>query len=92
MSDEATPPVSLAVEERFRALATSVSDDDWAKLVKGTADVAMRKLGACGAFDNASPAAIEQAYQLVGQLMVDFTNVSLTCVAQGLVAKEGDKA
>lgn len=87
MSETERDPVSPAVEARFRALAAAVSDDDWGRLVKGTADVALRKLGACGALDEASPEALAQAHQLLGQLLVDYTNVALTCVAQGLEAE-----
>lgn len=92
MSDEEQTPIPPEVDARFRALATAVSDQDWGRLVKGTADVAMRKLANCGALDGASPESMEKAYTLLGELMVDFTNVVLTCVAQGQIAQESGQA
>jgi hypothetical protein len=90
MSDETTPPpLSPAVEARFKALATSVPDADWEKLVAGSTDAVLRRLSGCGALDGASPEALETGYKLVGQLLVDYTNVVLTLVAGGLEAKEG---
>ena len=89
--DDDAPPSSLppAVEARFQALAAAVPEADWQKLVAGSTDALLRRLSTCGALDGATPEALEAGYKLIGQLMVDYTNVVLTVVASGLEAKEG---
>lgn len=86
---DAAPPAA-AVEARFRALASCVPEEDWNKLVSGTAEAILRRLAACGAVDGATQAALETGYRLVGELLVDYTNVVLTSVAAGLETKGGD--
>lgn len=83
---DAGPP-SAAVDARFRALAACVPDEDWNKLVVATTEAVLRRLAACGAVDGATPESIETGYRLVGELLVDYTNVVLTSVAAGLEAK-----
>ncbi len=80
-------PTSAAVEARFRALAASVPDEEWNKLVVATTEAVLRRLAACGAVDGASASSLETGYRLVGELLVDYTNVVLTSVASGLEAK-----
>ena len=81
-------PLSTAVEARFRALAAVVPAEDWQKLVSGTSEVALRRLAACGAVEGASQEALEAGFRLIGELLVDYTNVVLTSVATGLEAQE----
>lgn len=87
----APEPLSPAVEARFRALAAAVPEDDWQKLVSGTTDAVLRRIASAGALDAAAPEALELAYRQIGQLLVDYTNVVLTVVANGL-EKQGERA
>lgn len=76
-------PLDPAVEARFRALACSVDEETWAKLISGTADMVLSRLTAVGLIQEATPEQLLQAREQLGRLLVDFTNVALTCVAQG---------
>jgi hypothetical protein len=69
------------VEARFQRLAALVPQEDWQTLVAGTTDAVFKRLAACGALDAATPETMGVAYNLVGQLLVDYTNVVLTSVA-----------
>lgn len=82
------PAVTPAVDAAFRRLAAVVPEADWDKLVSTTTEALMRRLGTCGVLDGASPEALREAYQQVGRLLVDHTNVTLTCLAAGLAAEE----
>lgn len=81
MSSEQPP--NPAVEARFKQLASAVSNEDWDKLVSVTAERILRRLAGAGLLDEADPAKLQQALQLVGSALVDYTNVALTCVAEG---------
>lgn len=81
-------PVDSSVEERFQRLAGLVPQEDWQKLVAGTTDAVLKRLAGCGALDAATPETMGVAYTLVGQLLVDYTNVVLTSVAAAQVAGE----
>lgn len=83
-----TTPAPEAVEARFRALAAVVPEEDWNKLVSHATQSVMRRLASCGAVDGASQEALEAGLRLVGELLVDYTNVVLTSVAAGLEAQE----
>jgi hypothetical protein len=83
MSTEQTP--NPGVEARFKQLAASVSNEDWDKLVSVTAERILRRLAGAGLVDEADPAKLQQALQLIGSALVDYTNVALTCVAEGEV-------
>ncbi|MEB3328007.1 MAG: hypothetical protein VKQ33_02110 [Candidatus Sericytochromatia bacterium] len=90
MSPDADPaPLTPAAEEAFRQFAASVPDADWDRLVRTTTEAILRRLGACGALDGASPDAMKEAYHLVGELLVAHTNVTLTCLAAARTAADG---
>ncbi|MEB3284117.1 MAG: hypothetical protein VKN33_02370 [Candidatus Sericytochromatia bacterium] len=77
--DDLVPP---EVEAHFQRLAGLISQDDWQKLIAGTTDAVLKRLAGCGAMDGATPESLEAAYKTIGQLLVDYTNVILTSVAQ----------
>ena len=86
----APEPLSPAVEARFRALAGCVPDEDWRKLVGATTEAVFKRLAASGVITDAGPEALQRGMQLVGQLLVDHTNVVLTAVAAGS-ERQGDQ-
>ncbi|MEB3222014.1 MAG: hypothetical protein VKS61_08040 [Candidatus Sericytochromatia bacterium] len=79
-------PLSPAAEATFHVLAASVPEADWDRLVRTTTEAVLRRLGACGALDGASPEAMREAFHLVGELLVAHTNVTLTCLAAAQAA------
>lgn len=83
-----TTPIHPAVEARFQHLAGLVPQDEWQKLVAGTTDAVLKRLAGCGALDAATPETMAAAYSLIGQLLVDYTNVVLTSVAAAEVSGE----
>jgi hypothetical protein len=91
MSQE--PPVSKAAEARFQALASCVDQDTWTKLINHTTDHLLKRLAMAGMLAEIDVTQLQQARELIGETLVGFTNVSLTCVAQGelgeLPGKEG---
>lgn len=81
MSQE--PTLDPAVEARFQALAACVDEDTWTKLISGTTDMVLRRLAGVGLITDADPDLLLQGREHLGRLLVEFTNVVLTCVAQG---------
>lgn len=81
MSDET--PLTPEAEARFKALAASVAPETWDKLISATTERMLRQVAFTGALDNATPEQLAQAHQVLGGVLVEFTNVALTCVAQG---------
>jgi hypothetical protein len=82
MSEESTP-VGAEVEARFRALANAVSDEDWNKLIGAVSDRLLKRLALIGLVAEPDADKLQQARQMIGELLVEYTNVALTCVAQG---------
>jgi hypothetical protein len=81
MSDET--PLTPEAEARFKSLAACVAPEDWDKLVTATTDRLLRAIGFTGAFDAASADQLAQVRQVIGATVVEYTNVTLTVVAQG---------
>lgn len=82
MSEESTP-VSPAVEARFKQLAASVPPETWDKLVTAVSDRLLSRLNMSGLITDASPEQLQQARLMIGELLIEYTNVALTCVAEG---------
>ena len=80
MSQESS--VSQAADERFRALAGCVDQDTWAKLIGHTTDHLLKRLAMSGMMADLEMNQLQQARELIGEVLVGFTNVSLTCIAQ----------
>ena len=81
MSDET--PLTPEAEARFKALAGCVPAETWDKLISATTERMLRQVAFTGALDQATPEQLAQAHQVLGTVLVEFTNVALTCVAQG---------
>jgi hypothetical protein len=75
-------PVSPAAEARFRALAGSLDQDTWAKLIGHATDHLLKRLASAGMLADVDITQLQAAREMVGEVLVGFTNVSLTCVAQ----------
>ena len=86
MSEER--PLTPAVEARFQSLATSVDQETWSKLISHTADRLLKRLAIVGVMADVDMAQLQQAREVVGEALVDYTNVALTCVAQGELESE----
>lgn len=82
--------IDPALEDRFKQLAAAVSAEDWDKLVQGTTERIMQRLVAGGVLADASPEQLTRGIQLVGSALVDYTNVALTTVALGQLAREAE--
>ena len=80
MSD---PSLDPAIEARYKELAGRLTTEAWDQLVSVTARRMLGRLAMAGVFDEADPAKIQQGFELLGQSLVDFTNVALTSIAQG---------
>jgi hypothetical protein len=81
-------PLTPAVEARFQALAACVDNDTWSKLIGHTAERLLKRLAIIGVMADVDMAQLEQAREVVGEALVDYTNVALTCVAQGEIGPE----
>lgn len=79
-------PVSPAVDARFQALAGSVDPETWSKLIGHTSERLLKRLAIIGVMADLDMSQLEQANEVVGQALVDYTNVALTCVAEGELA------
>ncbi|HEY9720776.1 MAG TPA: hypothetical protein V6D47_02115 [Oscillatoriaceae cyanobacterium] len=84
--DEPTS-ISPAVEARFRALAGCVGDEDWSKLITAVSDRLLKRLSLLGLIQDASAEQLVAARNEIGNQLVEFTNVALTCVAQGEIER-----
>jgi hypothetical protein len=87
-------PVSKAAEDRFQAMASCVDQDTWAKLIGHTTDHLLKRLAMAGFLTDMDMNQLQEARAMIGEVLVSFTNVSLTCVAQGELGelKGGDEA
>ena len=83
-------PLTPAVEARFQQMAGCVDPDTWSKLITHTADRMLQRLATIGVMADVEMEALIQARNVVGEALVDYTNVALTCVAQGEL-KQGDQ-
>lgn len=81
MSEET--PLTPEAEARFKSLAACVPPETWDKLIATTTERMLRQLAFTGALDDATPEQLAQAHQVLGGVLVEYTNVALTCVAQG---------
>ena len=79
---DAPTPIPPQVEARFKALAAAVPGDRWNQLIAATSDRLLRRLALIELLE-ADPAKLQRARQLIGELLVEYTNVALTCVAAG---------
>lgn len=86
MSEET--PLTPAVEARFQALAACVDNETWSNLIGHTSDRLLKRLAIIGVMADVDLAQLEQAREVVGEALVDYTNVALTCVAQGEIGPE----
>lgn len=80
---EHEPTVTPEVQARFQALAGSVDQDTWSKLITFTSDRMLRRLALAEVVTEADPAKLQAARQALGEMLVEFTNAALTCVAEG---------
>ena len=76
------------VEARFQSLAGCVDPETWSKLIGHTADRLLKRLAMVGVMADVDVTQLQQARELVGEALVDYTNVALTCVAQGELGVE----
>lgn len=88
MSEE--PPLSPEVDRRFHALADAVGQEDWNKLIGAVTDRMLKRLALTGLIQDASPESLQQGRLVIGELLVEYTNVALTLVAQGEAARRND--
>lgn len=79
---EESTPISAAVEARFKALAGCVDEAEWSKLITAVSDRMLKHLSLLGLIQDASPEQLVAARNAIGQQLVEYTNVALTCVAQ----------
>jgi hypothetical protein len=75
-------PVSPAAEARFQALAASIDQDTWAKLIGHASDHLLKRLATAGMMADVDMGQLQLARELIGEVLVGYTNVTLTCVAQ----------
>lgn len=85
MSEERS--LSPAAEARFQALAASVDQATWTKLLNHASDHILRRLAMMGALGEVDVTQLAEVRQAIGEALVDYTNVALTCVAQADVGE-----
>lgn len=76
-------PVRPEVDARFKALAGAVDQEAWSQLITFTSDRLLRRLAVAGVFAEVSAEQMLDARNAVGEVLVEYTNAALTCVAEG---------
>ena len=76
------------LEQRFEQLAGCVDAAAWDKLIGATSERMLRRLSATGMLDAATPEQLKAALALLGNALVDYTNVAITSIAQAELQQE----
>lgn len=81
------PHADPAVEARFKALADVVPAEKWSDLIGQMSELLLRRLAIEGLVVEVEPEKIKEAHTVIGKLLVDYTNLVLTCVAKAELEK-----
>ena len=80
---EQEPTVNPETEARFQALAGSVDQETWSKLINFTSDRMLRRLALAEVVTEVDPDKLQAARVAMGEMLVEYTNAVLTAVAEG---------